>query len=111
MHSDPADARPAPPRQEIYTKKPAASRLPVIALIALGAVIAFGTSIWYAYQYGVNQQVRGGRFQFCQSAAHSAPDAWGYAYPVYLCGSRPPDSMGKRRAGDFFIGVRSLLRV
>lgn len=57
MHSDPADARPAPPRQEIYTKKPAASRLPVIALIALGAVIAFGTSIWYAYQYGVNQQV------------------------------------------------------
>ncbi len=57
MHSDPADARPAPPRQEIYTKKPAASRLPVIALIAVGAVIAFGTSIWYAYQYGVNQQV------------------------------------------------------
>lgn len=57
MHSDPADARPAPPRQEIYTKKPAASRLPVIALIAVGAVFAFGTSIWYAYQYGVNQQV------------------------------------------------------
>lgn len=57
MHSDPADARPAPPRQEIYTKKPVASRLPVIALIAVGAVIAFGTSIWYAYQYGVNQQV------------------------------------------------------
>ena len=57
MHSDPADARPAPPRQEIYTKKPAASRLPVIALIAVAAVFAFGTSIWYAYQYGVNQQV------------------------------------------------------
>ncbi len=57
MHSDPADARPAPPRQEINTRPPAASRLPVIALIAVGAVFAFGTSIWYAYQYGVNQQV------------------------------------------------------
>ena len=57
MHSDPADARPAPPRQDIYAKKPAGLRLPMIALIAIGAVAAFGTSIWYAYQYGVNQQV------------------------------------------------------
>lgn len=57
MHSDPADARPAPPRQDIYSKKPAGLRLPAIALIAVGATIAFGTSIWYAYQYGVNQQV------------------------------------------------------